>query len=326
MQIAGLVLFKLLGAILDKTPRKAYQRWVTLSGLGWGTVFPILRYIHSPSLQGTPLTCLSNLVVISITYAAIAPLILGFATIGLYFFYFAYRYNLLFVNVGKVDTKGLVYPRALQHILTGCYLSIICLIGLFGIQAAPGPLVLMVVFGIFCVLYHLSLNSALTPLFNYLPRSLEAEEENLLQAEEGAMASRVGTDEKPGVNGSDAAETIGKGLPTPAPHKKPGVLAKFFRPDLYTDYATMRRLVPRDFGAIEYSEEIQREAYYHPAIAEKPPLLWVPRDGAGVSRQECEHTSRIIPMTDEGAYYDEKGKLVVVKDHLAPLHVEKIYY
>jgi calcium permeable stress-gated cation channel len=268
------------------------------------------------------------LVVIAITYSCIAPLILGFATIGLYLFYFAYRYNLLYVNTAKIDTKGLVYPRALQHVTVGCYLAIICLIGLFGIQAAAGPLILMVIFGIFCVLYHVSLNSALNPVLYYLPRSLESEEENLLHAEEGALQARAADThsiEKPGVNGSGAAETD-KGLPTPPPHKKPGMFAKFFHPDLYTDYATMRRLVPRDFAPIEYSEGVAKEAYHHPAITDRPPLLWVPRDQAGVSRQECAHTSQIIPMTDEGAYLDEKGKLVVVKDETAPIFEEKIYF
>ena len=264
---------------------------------------------------------------IAITYSCIAPLILGFATIGLYLFYFAYRYNLLFVNSAKVDTKGLVYPRALQHVTVGCYLAIVCLIGLFGIQAAPGPLVLMVVLLIVCILYHVSLNSALNPLLYYLPRSLEAEEESLLQAEEGIVHSRTddGSFEKPGFNGS-RAPAMDKGLPTPAPHKKPNMFAKFFRPDIYTHYITMRPHVPRDFAPIEYAEETAREAYHHPAISDRPPLLWVPRDQAGVSRQECTHTSQVIPMTDEGAHYDEKGKLVVVKDDGAPIFEPKVYY
>ena len=41
VQIVGLILFKLLGRFLDSTPRKIYQRWANLSGLGWGTVFPV---------------------------------------------------------------------------------------------------------------------------------------------------------------------------------------------------------------------------------------------------------------------------------------------
>lgn len=38
------------------------------------------------------------------------------------------------------------------------------------------------------------------------------------------------------------------------------------------------------------------------------------------------HTSRVIPITDEGAYFDEKGKLVVVKDETAPIYEAKVYY
>lgn len=318
----------MLGAILDKTPRKAYKRWVTLSGLRWGTIFPVLRYVDSiGKLRRDLLTWNSNLCVIAISYSCIAPLILGFATIGLYLFYFAYRYNLLYVNAAYVDTKGLVYPRALQHITVGCYLSILCLIGLFGIQAAPGPLVLMVVFGIFCVLYHVSLNSAINPLLHYLPSSLKTEEESLLQAEEGVLHPRAdnGSFEKHGADGSQAPDTE-KTLPIPPPHKKPNMFAKFFRPHIYTDYATMRRLVPRGFARIEYDDATEKEAYHHPAISDRPPLLWVPRDQAGVSRQECAHTSRVIPMTDEGAYFDEKGKLVVIKDDTAPIFEHKIYY
>lgn len=41
LQIVGVILFKLLGKFLDTTPRKMYNRFITLSGLGWGTVFPL---------------------------------------------------------------------------------------------------------------------------------------------------------------------------------------------------------------------------------------------------------------------------------------------
>lgn len=84
-----------------------YKRWISLSGIGWGTLFPIY----------------TNLFVIAICYAAIAPLVLGFAAIGLLLFYFAYRYNLLFVSNAVIDTKGLVYPRALQHLFVGLYVA-----------------------------------------------------------------------------------------------------------------------------------------------------------------------------------------------------------
>src|SRR5258708_7016503 len=95
-------------------------------------------------------------------------------------FYLAYRYNILFVTDSKIDTKGLIYPPALQQLLTGVYLAEVCLIGLFGIAATPGPLICMVIFLIFTGLYPSSLNTALDPLLYSLPRSLEAEQEGLI--------------------------------------------------------------------------------------------------------------------------------------------------
>ncbi len=268
----------------------------------------------------------------AITYSIIAPLVLGFATVGLYLIYLAYRYNLIFVNDAQIDTKGLIYPKALQQTTVGVYLAILCLIGLFGIKTAIGPLILMIVFGIFCVLFHISLNSALAPLFKYLPKSLEAEEESLLAIEDGraggdGMAYEKGHHATTSISrNGNSSSSDGKGLPA-APHKKPNFITKFLHPEIYTDYETLRRLVPRGFAEIVYNPITERDAYYHPAISSPTPLLWIPRDRMGVSRQECRHSSKIIPMTDESASFDEKNKLVW--DHeegRPPIYQEKIYY
>lgn len=40
LQIAGLLVGKILGKLLDNTPRKMFARWSTLAGLGWGTIYP----------------------------------------------------------------------------------------------------------------------------------------------------------------------------------------------------------------------------------------------------------------------------------------------
>jgi hypothetical protein len=76
------------------------------------------------------------------TYSLLAPLVLGFATVGITLFYIAYRYNVLFVTNNTIDTKGLMYPLALQHLLVGVYLGEICMIGLFSISTPSGPLFL----------------------------------------------------------------------------------------------------------------------------------------------------------------------------------------
>jgi calcium permeable stress-gated cation channel len=247
---------------------------------------------------------LTRLTFSAITYSVIAPLVLGFATIGMALFYLAYRYNILFVTDNQIDTKGLIYPRALQHLLTGIYLSQVCMIGLFGIAQSYGPLVLMVIFLIFTVLFHISMNSALDPLLYNLPKSLEAEEESLMaQVEEGTHAPEGASPNEKDSNGIIVA---------PAPHAKPGMFAKFFKPHIYSDYATLRRLVPHSSADADslYTPEIERDAYCPPSVASPTPLLWIPKDAAGVSAEEVAHTSKVIPITDEGASLDEKNKIV----------------
>lgn len=321
LQIAGLVLFYLLGKVLDTTPRKMYNRWSQLSSLGWGTVFPVVEL----------------LTVISIAYSTIAPLMMGFATIGLFLFYFAYRYNLLFVNITDIDTKGLVYAKALKHTLVGCYLSVICLIGLFGVAAGgtgKGPLVMMIIYLILMILYHISLNNAINPLLYYLPRSLEAEEDALLAHPDYAFNNispdsiDSSTYEKSGKQRTSNDTTITTNM-TPAPPGLKGLFHKFIRPDIYASYAIMRTLVPRDFGTIEYSPEIESDAYQHPAVKDAVPLLWVPRDVMGVSRQEVAHTSKVTPITDDGATFNEKGKIVWSEEETGgrpPIWEETIFY
>lgn len=322
LQIVGLLLFHLLGKFLDSTPRKMYNRWSQLSSLGWGTIFPVIEL----------------LTVISIAYSAIAPLMMGFATIGLFLFYFAYRYNLLFVNTSNVDTKGLVYPKALKHTLVGCYLSVICLIGLFGVSSGgtgKGPLVMMIIFLVFMILYHVSLNSAINPLLYYLPRSLEAEEDALLRSEYNTplgavdgVASDAGTE--PNEKSVSVRNTASNSVNTvPAATGLAGMLRKFLRPDVYASYAILRQLVPRDFARITYSPEVERDAYQHPAVTNVIPLLWIPRDPMGVSRQECAHTNKVTPMTDEGAHFSDKGGIVWSEEDTGgrpPIWEETVYY
>ncbi|KAF2162622.1 hypothetical protein M409DRAFT_68935 [Zasmidium cellare ATCC 36951] len=309
--LVGLVLFMVLGKLLDKTPRKMYKRWISLSGIGWGTLFPIY----------------TNLFVIAICYAAIAPLVLGFATIGLFLFYGAYRYNLLFVSNAVIDTKGLVYPRALQHLFVGLYVAEVCLIGLFAIATgssigALGPLILMIVFLVFTALYQISLNSAMGPLLTYLPKSLDAEEQRLLRLDNGVAEDGHYAEG----SAKEAHTTNGAHELSPPPHKKPNFFVKWLRPDIYTDYETMRRLVPKD-TAIHYTQQAEDTAFFNPAITSETSLLWIPRDPMGISRQEVHDSSKVIPITDEGAYLDEKNKICWdAEGGRPPIYEKKIYY
>ncbi|KAL4931683.1 putative DUF221 domain protein [Aspergillus undulatus] len=326
LQISGLIVGKILGRLLDNTPRKMYNRWSNLAGLGWGTVYPVFTL----------------LAVIAITYSCIAPLVLGFATIGLYLFYFAYRYNLLYVSNANIDTQGKTYARALQHILVGCYLLVVCLIGLFAIGTGAqtvslGPLILMIILLVTMVIYHVSLNNAIDPLINYLPKNLEAEEEALL-ASEGHLSNGSGSDHdgvpatssavdghEDGVGNVDSAE---KGLThtTPA-ESKPNFFVKWLRPDKYAGYHQLRKFVPSGAETTSYAPEVEQNAYYHPAIGAQLPLLWIPRDPMGISTQEIAHTGRVVPITDEDAWLDGKNHIHWNIDKgVPPIFEDKIHY
>jgi hypothetical protein len=99
-----------------------------------------------------------------------------------------WKYNLLYVLDSDMDTKGLFYPRALIHLTIGLYLAEICLIGLFALKGAFGPLALMVLFFVFTGLVHFSLSDAIAPLLLNLPQTLPLEGE--IQEEEKAKALR----------------------------------------------------------------------------------------------------------------------------------------
>ncbi|KAI9643705.1 hypothetical protein NHQ30_008328 [Ciborinia camelliae] len=144
----------------EQNPRLMINKWHRIRVVHWGAVYPVF----------------TNMGVIAITYSLISPLTIVFALLGLYLIYLVSKYNLLYTYSSEISTRGLLYPHALKQLLTGVYLAEICLIGLFGLRSAFGPLLLMFGLTIFTSLIHISLNEALGPLLWNLPRTLAVEE------------------------------------------------------------------------------------------------------------------------------------------------------
>jgi calcium permeable stress-gated cation channel len=162
-------------------PRLRFRTWYKLRVKHWGSVYPVFTTM---GVIGTHLTHLltapsTNIKTVAICYTCIAPLILAFAGLGMCCTYLVYKYNLIYSFDSELDTKGLLYPQALMHLLVGLYLAEICLIGLFALQSAFAPLLLMILFLIFTALVHISLNDAFNPLLTNLPRTLALEDEDL---------------------------------------------------------------------------------------------------------------------------------------------------
>ncbi|KAG5982558.1 hypothetical protein E4U55_001745 [Claviceps digitariae] len=159
-------------ARVSAIPRTRYDRWLALQPAYWGGVYPIY----------------TNMGVIALSYAFIAPLVLIFAAGGIFVTQMVWKYNLMYVLDSDMDSKGLFYPRALIHLTIGLYLAEICLIGLLALKSAYAPLALMVLFFIFTGLVHFSLSDAIAPLLLNLPQTLPLEGD--IQEEEKAKARR----------------------------------------------------------------------------------------------------------------------------------------
>ena len=327
-KVIGWVIFVLVYKLFANTPRAMYTKWVTLTAISWGNTMPTYSLIT----------------VICITYAGIAPLVSGFAFIGIALFYLAFRYNVLFVTDAGVDTHGLIYPRALKQLLVGVYLAELCLIGLFGASKAFGPFVMMIVFLVFTLLFNITLFRLLDPLLYNLPQSQQVAAEEEEQEEQSLKDSspnlHVEAFAAPGGRPGDgiaapeqaknnaykrntaSPTTPEQDEPTKSVRregaKNPNFLVKWLKPWLYADYKTLRQLVPQDPPSFPrqssdsdapYADDVARDAYFPPSVGDKTPLLWIPEDPAGISKEEVRDTAKVIPITDEGCTIDEKGKL-----------------
>ncbi|KAM0435938.1 hypothetical protein ACHAPT_002830 [Fusarium lateritium] len=316
-QVVGCVIFQILYKFLAGTPRAMYTKWTTLSGLMWGSLLPVY----------------TTIALISIVYAVIAPITLFWSTIGLGLFYLAYRYNILFVTETTIDTRGLIYPRALKQLFVGVYIAEICMVGMFIVSKAAGPAVLMAAFLIFTILFQITMSRALDPLLYSLPRSLEVEEEAIQRSQQGSELEDGQASNGAGPsNGAGHTNGARKLLPGGADgvQKQGNFFMKWLKPWLYADYATLRQLVPHENSLgldRQYTEEVERDAYFPPSVTSATPVLWIPADPAGVSKQEVFNTSKVIPISDEGCTLDDKNHIVWdTEGARPPIWSEKVYY
>lgn len=296
LNIGALATFTIVAKVLDKSPRKMFNRYIKLAGLGWGSLYPKI----------------GNLGIIAITYSIIAPLLMGFSAIGFLLLYLAVRYNSFFVLTNNIDTKGHAYAKVMQQLMTGVYLAEVCLIGLFAINTAPGPIALMAVFLLGTVIYHAIMRHALQPLMEYLPENYNG------GLEQGGGAALLMTGDHKSYDASKTSDPPSEAGPAAKQSKrqnvdakKANVLAKFFDPREFKSHQEVKTLVP-SFPRPQYDQEDEIHAYYNPAIYEDVPRLWIVRDEMGISRRECEISMEVegLSMSDDFAVLDEKNKVV----------------
>jgi hypothetical protein len=318
LNIGGFVVVVLLGRILPgKTPRKIFDKLTKLSGPSWGSEFPKW----------------TNLAVIAITYSGIAPLMMGFSTIGFCLIYVAFRYNFLYVYESNIETKGAAYQKAMKQILVGCYLSELCLIGLFAISTANniqsvGPLIIMCILLLITIIFSVTLSKALAHEEARLaytdPNSYNGHHENGLNGVDGINGEKV-----------DAAQNGHSSQHAPKPSRIPLFLRKLINPERNSIHKLSASLdqfyhQPQEPLPIE----IQKRAFFNPSVTSPTPVIWIVHDDMGISEREIRDTRKTVPgleITDEQAVFNEKGKVYwkgVDDGHSreAPVFDERIVY
>ena len=262
----------------------------------------------------------------AISYAIISPLLLGFATVGFALVYFAIRYNTFYVLSNNVDTHGAAYGRGIQQLMTGVYISEVCLLGLFAINTAPGPIVLMAVFLGITAVYHALLRDALKPLTHYLPESLGDGPES---GPSFNLADR-------GCYDASKADGVPPSSITPPTQGKLAAIraklyARVFAPQKFKSYHTTQALIAERMPP-QYLAEEEEMAYFNPSLTSAVPHLWIVRDDMGISRREVADTSEVVPISDDYAHFNEKNKIIWDVDTLeedpekVPVYEKRIEY
>ncbi|KAJ9666769.1 phosphate metabolism protein 7 [Coniosporium apollinis] len=332
INFGGLVTF-VLGRFTANTPRAMFTDYVKLTAPRWGSEYPKW----------------TNLGVIAITYSCIAPLVLGFATVGMGLIYGAYRYNMFFVYNTDIDTRGASYAMALQQLTVGVYLAELCLIGLFAIRLgsslwSSGPLLLTILLLVVTILYHYLMNQALGPLVQLLPQNLLAESEvpydaTLAGAESGtprkhsqsanSSSSEHGQADADDSQASNAQDTIAPVTINDIStlHKdrpKPSIFHRYFSPAGQSAADIAASLHPRFRRPVPpYPADVARKAYLNPVMTSEPPVLWIVHDEMGISEEEVRETGKVVRITDEGAWFDERNRVVWDKERVREMPIWK---
>jgi hypothetical protein len=209
----------------------------------------------------------------------ISPLILAFGAIAFGFVWFAYLYNFLYVFNTDIDTYGKVFPRAIWQTMTGLYILEVCLAGIMGIKEAWPQFALMIVTIPVTALYQIFLQWKLRKALLYVNATALLPES--AQVHDNATEAKKSSTSDP-VTQPSSAEKI-------------------------PDEATL--------GTPKGSHEIPHTEYQHPAVSAPTPIVWLPKDGLGISDEEvADMTEKGIKASNGGATMSDKVKLAWTED------------
>ncbi|ODV61458.1 Phm7p [Ascoidea rubescens DSM 1968] len=344
-QVVALILSKILGRLLDNTPRKKWSRFNSLSKPSWGIVFP-------------PYALLG---LIGICYSIIAPIVIAFSAVCFLLIYVAYLYNLTYVMDHSIDSRGRHYPKALFQIFVALYLAEVCLIGLFVFNKGWAPVALESILLAATVASHLYFKYKFIPLFDQVPLSAlyqaqgnphytyNPKDQGLKEIKETGKSFWIDNSDKNSVSIIDENVASTSAAPDASPYpydKEPtsvpvppvaenenntklpinsvpdyensttqehskvffkSTVVNFFHPRKFLTLSYIRSILPNYLNNPIIYDNLS-ESYLDPAIKDEAPKIWIPKDPMGLSTNEIAKAEGKVFVTDEQTDFDDKGK------------------
>ncbi|KAI9172812.1 hypothetical protein HJFPF1_02326 [Paramyrothecium foliicola] len=296
IQFAGLY-HHYIRSLNSDTLRTRQERWYRLGVVHWGTLYPIFTNIGVIESQITDWSPEA------ISYALVAPIILLFTAMGLCCVYIAYKYSLIYVyDTNTLDNNGIYYPQAVKQLITGVYLAQVHLMLFMLVHSARTQALLMGLEILVTVFIHRSIDKPLNRFFDSVPRAASHENESFSTTIDTHMSE---DSEDPG---EPNARTIIRDREQNV-SKRQSFFERLFQVVALPSVGDLKQKIPETPNERELPSVYASQRYHPPEAWLPEPRLWIPRDDSGISQQEISLTKDVLPISDDGAWLDEKGQV-----------------
>ncbi len=233
-------------------------------------------------------------------YSIIAPLILLLSSITFGLFWVVFRYNLLYVTVSRPNTRGLLYPTALNQLFTGVYVLELCMIGLFFLvrdnhnrATCVGQAVIMIIATAMTLVFQLVLNDAVAPLLRFMPQTEMRKEEKEPKYRGTGTSNHLRSLLRKCFNWLDRT-------------REPSPINEIF----FNMHSEMEDFTPDE------RDGLAPLAFQHESLRIQRPVVWIPDDRFGISDDEISRIKQRygnVGITNEHAGLDEKGRVTITQ-------------
>lgn len=156
LQLVAVILAQFLGKLLDKTPKAKWNRYTTLGQPFFSVLYPNFQL----------------LVLITVIYSIISPLILGFSAIAFLLIFSAFLYTFTYVlRPNATDARGRNYPLALFLTFCALYFAEVVLAIIIGLAKSWVALGFEIALVVVTIAVHLFFKWRFVPLFDTVPIS-----------------------------------------------------------------------------------------------------------------------------------------------------------